>query len=487
MGLSLALDSARSALLATSSQIAASARNTAGANDPGYSRKVVSLVSGVGGTTVVVTRASDAALFMRKLAASSGAAERQALLDGITALSKTVGDTSDAGSPAARLGALNAALQAAANRPDDANLARAAVESARDLAASLNAAASAVEQVRSQADQGMADSVSRINDLLGQFETANRAVMRGTAAGQDISDSLDARDRILSQLSEEVGITVSDRSGGDMAIYTDSGVPLYERGARTVSFSPRAGFPSGTQGAAVMVDGVPVTGSTSPMRIASGKLAGFATLRDETAVAYQGQLDAIAGALVDTFQEADTRAATDPAYVGPLAGLFTAGSGAALPASQTGLASRIALNAAVDPQAGGTVTLLRDGGMNGSAYRANPSTDASYSGRLRALTGGLSAARSFDPGPSLRETTTLAGFAADSAGWLEASRKAASTDADYQKTLLGRATEALSNVAGVNGDDETAQILQLQRSYTASAKILTMVDDLLKTLFAAVR
>lgn len=485
MGLSLALDSARSALLATSSQIAASARNTAGANDPGYSRKVVSLVSGVGGTTVVVTRASDEALFMRKLAASSGAAERQALLDGITALSKTVGDTSDAGSPAARLGTLNAALQAAANRPDDANLARAAVESARDLAASLNAAASAVEQVRSQADQGMADSVSRINDLLGQFETANRAVMRGTAAGQDISDSLDARDRVLAQLSEEVGITVSDRSGGDMAIYTDSGVPLYERGARTVSFSPRAGFPAGTQGAAVMVDGVPVTGATSPMRIASGKLAGFAALRDETAVAYQGQLDAIAGALVDTFQEADTR--SPPAYVGPMAGLFTAGSGGALPASPTGLASRIALNAAVDPQAGGDVTLLRDGGMNGSGYRANPSTDASYAGRLRALTGGLSAARSFDPGPSLRETATLAGFAADSAGWLEASRKAASNDADYQKTLLGRATEALSNVAGVNGDDETAQILQLQRSYTASAKILTMVDDLLKTLFAAVR
>jgi flagellar hook-associated protein 1 FlgK len=485
MGLSLALNSARSALLATSSQIATTARNTAGANDPGYSRKVVSLVSGAGGTSVVVTRASDAALFTRKLSAASAAAEGQALLDGLTALSKTVGDTSDAGSPAARLGAFNAALQAAANRPDDAGLARTAIESARDLAGSLNSAAAAVHDARAQADQGMADSVSRINDLLGQFDQANKAVMRGTASGQDVSDSLDDRDRILSQLSAEIGISVSDRPGGDMAIYTDSGVTLFDRGARTVSFTQTTAFSAGTTGAAVTVDGVPVTGASSPMRLASGRLAGLASLRDEAAVTYENQLDAIAGALVDTFQEAGNPA--DPGYAGPRTGLFTAGSAGALPASAAGLAGRIALNAAADPQAGGTVAVLRDGGMNGSAYRENPGSDAAYAGRLRALADGLATARSFTPGPPLNETATLAGFAADSAGWLEATRKTASGDADYQKTLLSRATDALSNAVGVNGDDETAQMLQLERSYTASAKILTMVDTLLQTLLTAIR
>ncbi|MGE7415886.1 flagellar hook-associated protein FlgK [Methylobacterium tarhaniae] len=487
MGLSLALNTARSALLATSSQMATSARNIAGANDPGYSRKVVSLVSGAGGTTVVVTRASDAALFGRTLSANSAAAESQALLDGLTTLSRTVGDTSEAGSPAARLGALNAALQAAANRPDNAALARTAVESARDLVASLNGAAAAVHDVRAQADQGMADSVARINDLLGQFDRANRAVMRGTASGQDVSDSLDDRDRILSQLSAEIGISVSERPGGDMAIYTDSGVTLFDRGARAVTFTPTQAFTAGMQGAAVTVDGVPVTGAGSPMRLASGRLAGLATLRDESAVAYEGQLDAIARAVIDTFKETSNRSPTDPLYTVPRAGLFWNGRTNVLPGSNTGLATGISLNIAVDPQFGGDVTLLRDGGMNGIDYKSNPTGDVAYATRLRALTDGLAATRSFDPGPSLRETTTLAGFAADSAGWLEASRKAASGDADYQKTLVSRATEALSNAAGVNGDDETALTLQLERSYTASAKILTMVDDLLKTLLNVIR
>ncbi len=202
-------------------------------------------------------------------------------------------------------------------------------------------------------------------------------------------------------------------------------------------------------------------------------------MRDESAVTYGNQLDAIAGALIDTFKE--TGAA------GPKAGLFTAGAGGALPGSNAGLAGSIALNAAVDPTLGGDVTTLRDGGMNGAAYKANPGTDAAYATRLRGLVDGLATARSFAPGPPLNETATLAGFAADSAGWLEATRKAASGEADYQKTLLGRASDALSNAVGVNGDDETAQMLQLQRSYTASAKILTMVDDLLQTLLTAIR
>ena len=62
----------------------------------------------------------------------------------------------------------------------------------------------------------------------------------------------------------------------------------------------------------------------------------------------------------------------------------------------------------------------------------------------------------------------------------------ASTDSAYQTTLLSRASDALSNAVGVNGDDEIALTLQLERSYTASAKILTMVDET-ESLFAALR
>lgn len=496
MGLNLALNTARSALAATATQIAVSSRNTAGANDPSYVRRIGVLVASGAGSTVLVQRASDAALYARTLTGASAAAGSAALLAGLQTLSRTIGDTGDATSPAARLGALNAALGAAANQPDDPELARAAVESARGLASGLNAAAGIVHTVRADADAALGASVTRINDLLGQFDIANTAVIRAGGTGADPSDALDDRDRILSSLSEEIGITTVTRPGNDLAIYTDGGVPLFDRGARQVSLGPTSAFNAGTKGAPVMVDGVPVTGAASPMPTHSGRIAGLADLRDTVAVRYEAQLDAMAGGLVDAFAETGTvPPATTPST---RAGLFTNGASTMTPQGsaflQTGLAAAIRINAAVDPRRGGDLALLRDGGMNDSGsdtnFRANPAaagTDAAYSARLSALTRALATERSFDPGTGIPGQNTLLAFSAASAGWLEGARKAAASEADYQATVLSRAAEAYSNASGVNVDDETARTLQLEQSYTASAKLLALVNDLLKTLMDVVR
>jgi flagellar hook-associated protein 1 FlgK len=479
MGLQLALNTARSSLLATSSQIATSARNVAGASDPAYSRKIATLVTGGGSVRVVVARAADAALFARKLTAASEAASGGARLDGLKTLAQTIGDAADKTSPAGRLGAFNAALQAAANQPDNADLARAAIDRARELATGLNEASQAVQSVRSDADAALSASVTKVNDLLGQFDTANRTVMRGLAAGTDVSDALDDRDRILGALAEEVGISTVERAGGDMAIYTDGGVPLFDRSARSVALSPA----TATAPATVVIDGVAVTGADAPMPLASGRIAGLSALRDGPAAQYGAQLDAIAGALVDAFREGGGASG-----LAAKAGLFTVAADGSLPPGTANLAARIAVNAAVDPQQGGDAALLRDGGLNGAAYRQNPAGgDAAYPDRLNALAAALTARRALGAGTEIAATTSLSDFAAASAGWLEGQRKDATARADYQTTLLTRASTALSNAVGVNGDDETALTLQLERSYTASAKILTVVDELLRTLMEAVR
>ncbi|ACA20765.1 flagellar hook-associated protein FlgK [Methylobacterium sp. 4-46] len=483
MGLSLALATARSSLLASSTQIAVSSRNVAGASSAGYSRKIATLVPGTGGVTVSITRASDAALYARMISATSDLAGSQQLLRGLQSLQQTVGDPQSTTSAAARLSALAAALQSAANRPDDATLARAALDKARDLAASLNQAAGAVARTQADADAAMGESVTRISDLLSQFDLANKAVMRGTALGADVTDALDSRDQIIAKLSEELGVTVVPREGGDVALYTDSGVPLYDRIPRKVSFAATPTYQSGTTGNAVIIDGVAVTGPNSPMPLRSGTLAGLSQLRDVAAPAYAAQLDEIASALIATFRETSSSGGAD------LAGLFRNGSTSALPSSKAGLAAAITLNAAVDPQRGGDPALLRDGGMNGAAYRSNPAAAGSgtaYAGRLTALVAALSAKQSLGSAPGPTGSMALAEYAGASAGWLESQRKVASSTVDQQTTLLGRASDALSNVTGVNTDDETALTLQLERSYQASAKLVTLIDELFKTLMNAV-
>lgn len=69
MGLSLALNSARTSLSANAAQIAVTARNTAGANDPYYARRIANVVTAGGGSAVSVIRAADTALFGRSSSA----------------------------------------------------------------------------------------------------------------------------------------------------------------------------------------------------------------------------------------------------------------------------------------------------------------------------------------------------------------------------------------------------------------------------------
>jgi len=123
MSLSVAYNTARSSLQASQSQMAVVSRNTAGASDPSYSRKIGALTTTGGFARITVLRASDSALLSKMLETTSSAATQKALLEGLQKLSATIGDTELDQSPAALMGALNGALQQYANAPDNPDLA----------------------------------------------------------------------------------------------------------------------------------------------------------------------------------------------------------------------------------------------------------------------------------------------------------------------------------------------------------------------------
>jgi flagellar hook-associated protein 1 FlgK len=486
MSLSVAYNTARSSLQASQSQMAVVSRNTSGASDPSYSRKIGVLTTTGGYARVTVLRASDQALLTKMLETTSASATQKALLDGLQKLSQTIGDTELDQSAAARVGALHSALQQYANAPDNTTLARAFVKAASDLADTLNRATAATQSVRLEADKGMAGSVDRINDLLLKFEKANQQVMSGSALGADVSDAMDTRDNLIAQLSEEIGITIVPRAGNDIALYTDSGVPLFERTARPVTFSPTTAFGPATTGGDVFIDGIRVTGPGALMPLNSGNLVGLAQVRDDVAVTYQKQLDELARGLIQAFAESDQSGAGKP----DMPGIFTFAGAAGIPTmpASAGLAGLIRVNDAIDPTKGGAYEVIRDGGINGADYTYNPTgnANAAFSGRLYALTNGMVAERPFDTAFGFGPTASLQGFASLTGSWLEATRQSASQSVDYQTTLLTHASEALSNATDVNMDDETALMLQLEKSYSASAKLLSVIDQMLKTLLSVV-
>jgi flagellar hook-associated protein 1 FlgK len=489
MSISSALDSARSSLMATGVQASVVSRNVAGANQAGFSRKIAVLNTwpGNGVYVAAIQRAADAGLFSHVLTATATSATQNALYDGLQRIaSATIDDPELDQSPTAQLAKLKQALQQYATSPGNVTLAQAAVAAAKDMATALNEATNTVQSVRASADADIAASVDNINQLLSQFDTVNTAVVKGTIAGDDVTDYLDLRDSILSRLSQEVGITVAIRANNDAAIYTDSGIPLYDKIARTVAYTPTHTYTAGTVGNAVYIDGVPVTGASAVMPVRSGKIAGLADLRDNAAVTYQAQLDEVARGLISAFAESDQSGASLP----DVPGLFTYPGAPAMPPGATisvGLAGTITVNPTVDPSAGGNVNLLRDGAISGAAaYNYNPTGDAGYSARLQQLISGMDASQAFDPVTQAKPNASVIDFAASSSGWLESLRKTTNAQAQYQNTLLDRSNSALSNVNGVNMDDEMALMLQVERTYSASSKLIATVDNMLDDLLAAV-
>jgi flagellar hook-associated protein 1 FlgK len=486
MSLTAALNTARSSLATTSAQIAVSGRNVAGAEDPTYTRKLAQVTTTRDGTAQLVSirRASDTALLARTLSAKSASAGDSAVLDGLNRLRDTIGDSADGASPAARIGVLGDAIGQYANAPDDRQRGQAVVTAAQDVAAGLNRASATVATVRRESDQAIAASVSRVNDLLGQLATLNATITRGTASGIDVTASMDQRDGLVTELSDEMGVSVVQRPMNEIALYTDSGVPLLDRSPRTVRFEPTATFDAATVGAAVYVDGVPVAGGGGNDALRSGRIVGLASVRDQLAMQYQAQIDETARGLVAAFAE------TDQGGGGPLlSGLFTWSGGPAVPADGTlvtGLADSLKVNAAVDPAEGGVIERLRDGGINGAAYVANASGVASFPGRIEAMAAALAGTRSFAAAGGLSAEASVGDYATSSAGWLEAARKTAAASLSYQETLFSRAQDALSNAVGVNLDDEYAIQLQLERSYAASAKLVGVVSQLFDTLLQTV-
>jgi len=490
MSLTLGLSSARSSLLVTGDQTSVISRNIANADTPLYSRKTVQVVTmpGSGVRSSTVTRAEEPALFRSVLAANSDSNAQSALLDSLDELNATVNDVELDASPAGLISKLVDAIQSYSTQPQSKLAAEGAVRAARNLSDGLNSAAVVVQSVRRDADAGLTSSVERINSLLEQFDGVNKQIIAGTRSGTDVTDFLDNRDKVLQDLSEHVGVRTLTRSDNDMVIYTDSGVTLFERTARTVEFQPSVSLTPGQPGNAIFIDGVPVTGSGATMPLQSGRIVGLVQARDEVGISYERQLDEIARGLITAFAEADQTGGG-----AEVPGLFTYSGAPVMPASGIvldGLASHIRVNASVDPDQGGDATRLRDGGIAdpvSTTYVYNTTGSASYSDRLNEIITKLTQAQSFDGAAKLTTNATLADYSATSVAWLQEARKVTDNEFQYRDTLYKRSSESHSKLTGVNLDEEMATLLELERSYQTSSKLISVIDSMYSALVSALR
>ncbi len=492
MSLTAALYSAKSGLIATQLQTSIGSDNIANALTPGYVKRDAKLTSQwAGGSGLGVVAASSRKYvdpyLLRDIrleaSALSASTYRSAAAGAIADETGQPGDERSLDSAFARF---EASFQALSDSPDSPIAQRDVLERAKDLVSTFGRLQSAIVAERTRADKAIADGVAVANKALQDLEDIDAKIRVETAAGRDPSGLLDERDRLIDQLSEQLGVRTFVREDGGLVVTTKEGVTLLDGRARQIDFTPASVVgPGSTLGAGLSglsVEGADITPFSGASQAATaGAIAGGFAARDVDLPKYQVQIDEAARRTIDLFQTVDASvAAAGP----PATGLFTdAGAyhdAGAPPDPVPGLAGRISVNAFVDPAAGGDLRRIKDGVQSAPGAPGDAT-------QILAFLQGLNTPQTYSATPGLSASGTLREYATEIGAGHQTDRVSFEVEAERHALVFETLESRRLNESGVNVDEETQRLLELEQAYAANAQVISAVARMFDDLLANIR
>jgi flagellar hook-associated protein 1 FlgK len=337
---------------------------------------------------------------------------------------------------------LFSAFSALGANPNDTTTRQQVINQASQVATEFNGTAAALGSVLSTARQQVSASVDTINHLAGLIRDFN--VSQQTNAGAAGDASTDARlHATLEQLSEFAGIQALRQSDGSLTVLLNGETPLVVGGNQ---FQIQADTTSGPTVSIKDSNGGDITSE-----ITTGRLGGGLRAVNQLLPAYRTGLDQLARGIADAVNGALAGGVDSNGVAGAPLFSYTAGNPAAT-LSVTGIAAaQLAAAAPSSPGGNGNALAL-------SALGSNPGfnglTFAGAFGNLAALVG--------------RDVSN----AADNRG--------------VQQQLLAQARAQRAASSGVSLDEEAVRLVEFQRAYEATAKLVSVLDQLSATTIAMI-
>ncbi len=312
MGLSQALSAALAGVTTTQQGISVIAGNVANANTPGYVEENVNQVAvsvagqqGVSVDTTGINRNLNTLLQNQLWTETSGGSYADMTSQMYQQLQAIYGTPSSSSSFSAIYSNFTSALQALASDPSSYSAQTQVTGAAQAFTQSLNAMTGTIQELRTQAEQGIATDVQTANTAIADIAKINQQL--GSAPADSATATLeDQRDQDIAQLSQLMNVTVVRGGNNQISVYTGTGQQLVSGvNASTLSFGDvgtltattlwsadpsqdQAGTitlttPSGTQ-----------TDLVAQNAIQSGEIGAYLQMRDTVLPQAQNQLDELA-------------------------------------------------------------------------------------------------------------------------------------------------------------------------------------------------
>lgn len=327
-----------------------------------------------------------------------------------------------------------ASLQQLASDPVDPSLRAAVIESSRTMTRTFNIAANSLDSAGSGMRFEAADGVNQVNALAGELARVNLRLSRASDATSDQTALLDQRDSLLEQMSQyaDVSTTIKADHTVEVRLGGTAGPQIVAGGTATPLTMATA--PTGTISFAL---------GASPVSLTGGSLAGKAQALVKLAD-IRTQLNTIAGGVI---------AAVNTAQAG---GIALDGSPGQPMLSGTDAAS---------------MALAFEDGLKIATAPATAGANSRDPGNLTALRNSLA-------------TTNPAGAMDALIFDISGTVSGRTVTRDALNTIAGNARIALDAQAGVNLDQEAANLIRYQQAFQASGKAMQIASNIFDTLIA---
>jgi flagellar hook-associated protein 1 FlgK len=536
----------RLALFANQRALAVTSHNIANVNTPGYTRQeavlettapVDSAAGQVGtGVRVAEIRRIFDQFIQDQLAEEQSNLGRLDVEKGALARVEAVFNDSQGTGLSQSLSEFFSALHDLANHPQGLSDRVALLERARSLTGQFVMADRQLQQIREDLDSEVRGVVSEVNTIATQIADLNGQIRLAEISGQHANDLRDERDRLLSELAEKIDIHTVENDSGELSVFVGGGKLLVESQAYALRAMPDADN-SGFVNVAFDV-GNGTTDITSSLR--NGRLKGLIDLRDTLLPGYINELDQLAAAIVNEVNQQHRAGfgldgSTGVDFFSPLAPTVSGlsdNTGTGIVAATVNNPALLTLDSYQLSFSGGNYTIqnTRTGASTTAAY-VDPTT-VTFEGIQIAITGapangdifeisahqgmaGSIAVSAIDRS-QIAASSTLAGVPGNNSNALllaqlqemQVAGIGGATFQDFYGRLIGEigsrsqfAQRSLSaeemineqvknqreEISGVSLDEETTNLIKFQRAFEASARLISVADELLQEILAIMR
>jgi flagellar hook-associated protein 1 FlgK len=321
MSLSQALSTSTAGLRTTQAALALVAANVANAETPGYVRKTLVQATTAAGTNGVsvrvgaINRELDVYLQRQLRTEASGGAYANLRAEFYSRLQSIYGQPGAEATLETAFNNFTSSMQALASSPEASSTRSAAISAAQVLAQQLNSMSNGIQALRSDAELGLSDAVSRANNAMSQIAAINRQLALNTAPDAATATLLDQRDTYIDELSQLMDVRVIASDHNQVNVFTNSGIQLVGTEASQLAFDAQGTMMPSSQWAAdpstrsvgTITLVTPTGGKVDLLQagaIRSGEIAAYVEMRDQVLVEAQSQLDELAAAMSSALSNA---------------------------------------------------------------------------------------------------------------------------------------------------------------------------------------